>query len=132
MFAARLVQARALRGLSQRELGKRMGLGKDQGFSKNTGSSRVNRYEQGTNSLTLDNLDAVADALDVPPAYLVAETQGLADLVLVLGTEPLLVDALLTRARGPDVMYLVERLRSLLPPPSKTAAETDPAAPSGA
>ena len=39
LFAARLVQARQLRALSQRALGDRMGLGKEKG------SSRINRYE---------------------------------------------------------------------------------------
>lgn len=65
-----------MRGLSQRALGDRMGLG------KSTGSTRINRYERGVNSLSLDNLAQLAKALDVPPAYLLAESEELADLIL--------------------------------------------------
>lgn len=76
VLAARLVQARTLRGLSQRALGDRMGLGKA------TGSTRINRYERGVNSLSLDTLAQLAKALDVPPAFLLAESAELAETIL--------------------------------------------------
>ena len=67
LFAARLVQARQLRALSQRALGDRMGLGKDKG------SSRINRYEHQVTAIGFDNLVKLAQILDVPPAYLLAD-----------------------------------------------------------
>ena len=79
MFAARLVQARQLRGLSQRALGDRMGLGKA------TGSTRINRYEQQTSATSFESLADLAEALQVPPAYLLADSDPMADAILELG-----------------------------------------------
>lgn len=79
LFAARLVQARQLRGLSQRALGDRMGLGKA------TGSTRINRYEQQTSATSFESLGALAEALQVPPAYLLADSDPMADAILELG-----------------------------------------------
>lgn len=78
MFAARLLQARQLRGLSQRALGDRMGLGKDKG------SSRINRYEHQVTAIGFDNLGTLAQVLDVPVAYLLAEDAAMADAILAL------------------------------------------------
>ncbi|UYC14192.1 helix-turn-helix domain-containing protein [Xanthomonas sp. CFBP 8445] len=79
MFAARLKQARQLRGLSQRALGDRMGLGKEKG------SSRINRYERQVTAVGFDNLDKLAEILGVPPAYLLASTPEMADAILEIG-----------------------------------------------
>ena len=76
VFAARLVQARQLRGLSQRALGDRMGLGKDKG------SSRINRYERQVTAIGFDNLERLAEVLDVPVAYLLADNAAMADAIL--------------------------------------------------
>jgi transcriptional regulator with XRE-family HTH domain len=78
LFAARLVQARQLRGLSQRALGDRMGLGKDKG------SSRINRYERQVTAIGFDNLEKLAEVLDVPVAYLLADSASMADAILAL------------------------------------------------
>jgi transcriptional regulator with XRE-family HTH domain len=78
LFAARLVQVRQLRGLSQRALGDRMGLGKDKG------SSRINRYEHQVTAIGFDNLDKLAEVLDVPVAYLLADDAAMADAILAL------------------------------------------------
>lgn len=78
MFAARLVQARELRGLSQRALGNLMGLGKEKG------SSRINRYEHQVTAVGFDNLQKLAEVLQVPMAYLLAETPAMADAILAL------------------------------------------------
>ncbi|RDZ27473.1 helix-turn-helix domain-containing protein [Lysobacter silvisoli] len=78
LFAARLVQARQLRGLSQRALGDRMGLGKDKG------SSRINRYEHQVTAIGFDNLGLLAQLLDVPVAYLLADNAAMADAILAL------------------------------------------------
>ncbi|UXA52307.1 helix-turn-helix domain-containing protein [Xanthomonas prunicola] len=76
LFAARLAQARQLRGLSQRALGDRMGLGKEKG------SSRINRYEHQVTAIGFDNLDTLAQVLDVPVAYLLADDASMADAIL--------------------------------------------------
>lgn len=78
LFAARLIQARQLRGLSQRALGDRMGLG------KNKGSSRINRYEHQVTAIGFDNLDTLAKVLDVPVSYLLADDAAMADAILAL------------------------------------------------
>ena len=78
LFAARLVQARQLRGLSQRALGDRMGLG------KTTGSTRINRYEQQTSAGSFESLGELAEALQVPAAYLLADSAPMADAILEL------------------------------------------------
>ncbi|MNM62292.1 helix-turn-helix protein [compost metagenome] len=80
VVAARLRQARQLRGLSQREVGVRMGLDKD------TASARISRYESESMAVSLDSLFVLADALGVPPAYLLASTPAMADAVLSLGS----------------------------------------------
>ena len=63
LFAARLVQARQLRGLSQRSLGDRMGLGKTKG------STRINRYEQQASATSFDSLGELAQALPTLETY---------------------------------------------------------------
>lgn len=78
IFAARLIQARQLRGLSQRALGDRMGLGKEKG------SSRINRYEHQVTAIGFDNLGLLAQLLDVPVAYLMADDARMADAILAL------------------------------------------------
>ncbi|MCH6483644.1 helix-turn-helix domain-containing protein [Pseudoxanthomonas sp. LH2527] len=80
-MAARLRQARQLRGLSQREVGVRMGLDKD------TASARISRYESESMAVSLESLFELAHALDVPPAYLLATTPAMADAILSLGRE---------------------------------------------
>ncbi|MDH5833945.1 helix-turn-helix domain-containing protein [Luteimonas kalidii] len=82
LFAARLVQARELRGLSQRALGDLMGLGKDKG------SSRINRYEHQVTAVGFDNLQKLAEILEVPVAYLLAETPAMANAILALSRMP--------------------------------------------
>lgn len=76
IFAAGLKVARELRGVSQRALGALLGL------SKATGSTRINRYEQLASRPDIDTAAAIAEALDVPLAYLVADSDDLARLIL--------------------------------------------------
>nr|WP_244664660.1 helix-turn-helix transcriptional regulator [Xanthomonas phaseoli] len=79
LFAARLKQARALRNVpSQRALGLKMGL------EKHVAANRVNRYESQARGIDLDGLGKLAEVLDVPMAYLVADDADMADAVLVL------------------------------------------------
>jgi len=79
LFAARLKQARELRGIaSQRALGVLMGL------DKKLASSRVNRYETEVSGIDLDGLGKLADTLGVPMAYLVAEDKVTAAILLAV------------------------------------------------
>ena len=64
--------------MSQRALGDLMGLGKEKG------SSRINRYEHQVTAVGFDNLQMLAEVLDVPVAYLLAETPAMADAILAL------------------------------------------------
>lgn len=122
-----------MRGLSQRALGDRMGLGKDKG------SSRINRYEHQVTAIGFDNLDKLAEVLDVPIAYLVAENPAMADGILELSradtdaqeklvlalralmASPTLAEAIARLASVPDEerTKLTEALSSLLSPPAK-------------
>jgi transcriptional regulator with XRE-family HTH domain len=54
------------------------------GLGKEKGSSRINRYEHQVTAIGFDNLELLAKALKVPPAYLLAETAGMADAILAL------------------------------------------------
>ena len=76
VFAKRLKQARDLRGFTQRALGDALGLG------KRVGSTRINRYEQQTSLCDMDTAQKIARELGVPMAYLFAESDDLAELIL--------------------------------------------------
>lgn len=78
VFVQRLVEARALRNESQRSLGLRLGLPEPQA------GPRINGYENKRSSVALSGLDALAKALDVPAAYLVAQSAEHADAALLL------------------------------------------------
>lgn len=55
-----------------------MGLGKDKG------SSRINRYEHQVTAIGFDNLGTLAQVLEVPASYLLADDAAMADLILAL------------------------------------------------
>jgi len=76
IFAKRLKAARALRGLSQRALGALVS------GNKENGSVRINRYEQEVNRADMDTAASIAQALEVPLAYLFAEADDQADMLL--------------------------------------------------
>ncbi len=57
------------------------------GMDKETASARISRYESGAMSVSLESLFELAQALDVPPAYLLATTSAMADAILALGVE---------------------------------------------
>ena len=76
IFAKRLKQAREARGLSQRELGDHIGLGKQ------VGSTRINRYEQQKARCDMDTAAQIAKELGVPLALLFAESETLAEMIL--------------------------------------------------
>ncbi|WP_345776826.1 helix-turn-helix transcriptional regulator [Stenotrophomonas sp. GbtcB23] len=116
-MAARLCQARELRGLSQRDVGVRMGLDKD------TASARISRYESGAMSISLEALFEMAKALEVPPAYLLASSTSMADAVLALGQQPprqqdQLAEVLVSLSRM-EPKARAECIQRLLPPNTK-------------
>lgn len=54
------------------------------GLGKEKGSSRINRYEHQVTAVGFDNLEKLAEILQVPAAYLLAETPEMADAILAL------------------------------------------------
>ncbi len=56
------------------------------GLDKDTASARISRYESESMAVSLESLFILAEALEVPPAYLLANTPVMADAILRLGT----------------------------------------------
>lgn len=54
------------------------------GLGKEKGSSRINRYEHQVTAIGFDNLGLLAQLLDVPVAYLLADDAAMADATLAL------------------------------------------------
>lgn len=69
-------------GVSQRALGDALGLGKQ------VGSTRINRYEREVSQCDMDTASKIAQELGVPLAYLFAESDDLAELILAYGKLP--------------------------------------------
>lgn len=67
-----------MRSLSQRALGALV----DKDQSKDKGAVRVNRYEQQVNRADMDSAAELAKALNVPVAYLFADDDQLAEVIL--------------------------------------------------
>jgi transcriptional regulator with XRE-family HTH domain len=76
VFCQRLKEARERCRLSQKQLGLRAGL--DQFVA----STRINRYERGIHEPDLATVARLAEALKVPVAYLFAEDERLANMIL--------------------------------------------------
>jgi transcriptional regulator with XRE-family HTH domain len=79
-FAKRLKKARLAKGISQRELGRRIGLSED------VVSSRVTRYERGSSEPDFATAEKLAKELNVPLAYLLADSETLADIILTVAS----------------------------------------------
>lgn len=75
IFSKRLRQARADAGLSQKELGILAGL------DPFVASTRINRYEQDVHAADLVTAKRLAKVLDVPLAYLYADSDRLARMI---------------------------------------------------
>lgn len=84
IFAKRLKEARDMRGLSQRALGALV----DKDQDKNRGAVRINRYEQQVNQADMTKAAELAQALDVPLAFLFAEDDDLAAAILAFAKLP--------------------------------------------
>lgn len=75
-FQHRLKEAREARQLSQKELGIQAGL------DPFVASTRINRYELGVHQPDLATVQRLADELGVPAAYLFAQDERLARMIL--------------------------------------------------
>lgn len=58
------------------------------GLNKKLASSRVNRYENETSGIDLDALGKLAQTLNLPMAFLVAEDDLMAQAILALSQLP--------------------------------------------
>jgi transcriptional regulator with XRE-family HTH domain len=74
------------------------------GLGKEKGSTRINRYEQQASAVGFDSLDQLAKTLEVPAAYLLAETPEMADAILAI--------AQVDPAQQADVTLLLKALGS--------------------
>jgi len=77
--ATRLREARTQAGLSQKQLGIRVGM------DLSVASPRVNQYERGTHEPKFNIVKKFATALSVPAAYFYADDPSLAELIAKYG-----------------------------------------------
>lgn len=68
------------------------------GLDKDTASARISRYESESMAVSLESLFSLAEALQVPAAYLLASSAAMADAILLLGDESEAQQARLTQA----------------------------------
>lgn len=74
----RLFQARTTLGISQRELGIKIGM------EPSSASSRMNHYEKGRHTPDYQTLKRLADELNVPVTFFFCETDKVADLLCLI------------------------------------------------
>lgn len=67
-----------MRGFSQRSLGDKMGMGKERG------AVRINRYEHQVTAIGFESMQTMAEVLEVPASYLLADSAQMADAILAL------------------------------------------------
>lgn len=83
LIGRRLRAARKNIGLSQKALGARLGM------DEKNASPRLSRYERGVRDPDAETLQALGEALGVPPAYFVATSDHLADCILLIAQQPM-------------------------------------------
>lgn len=74
----RIKRARVSKGISQKELGIRIGL------DQSSASSRMNHYEKGRHTPDIPTLKRVADELGVPLPYFLCESEKTAELICLI------------------------------------------------
>lgn len=79
LFGKRLREARLEMGLSQKQLGIKIGL------DESVASSRLNQYEVGTHTPNFDTASKLAKTLKVPTPFFYAEDDVMAQIILVIG-----------------------------------------------
>jgi len=80
VLSRRLKQARERKGLSQKQLGIAARL------DRFVASTRINRYERGVHQPDPVTVQRLADALDVPVAFLFASDERLARMILAFSS----------------------------------------------
>ena len=94
VWARRLKEAREASALSQRELGVRAGL------DPSVASTRINRYELGIHKADYPTSQRLAAVLQVPVAFLYADEDDLAKLILKFGA--------MKKAQRTKILSLIE------------------------
>lgn len=79
VWGRRLKEAREAIGLSQRQLGIEAGL------DPSVASTRINRYELGVHKADYQISQKLAEVLKVPVAFLYADDDALAEIILRFG-----------------------------------------------
>jgi len=74
----RLLQARTAKGISQKELGIRLGI------EPGSASSRMTHYEKGRHSPDYQTLKRIGEQLGVPVAFFFCESDLMAELICTL------------------------------------------------
>lgn len=82
VFQRRLQEARLQRHLSQKQLGIQAGL------DPSVASTRINRYELGVHEPDMATIQRLAETLAVPTAYLFADDDRLARMILAFDKLP--------------------------------------------
>ena len=100
-FTKRLYQARKKKGISQRELGIRLGM------EPSSASSRMNHYEKGRHTPDYDTLKKMADELGVPVAFFFCESDVTAELLCLIDglseeKQKALIQQLTSRSKDSD------------------------------
>lgn len=90
----RLKEARIKAGITQRELGIRVGM------EPGSASSRMNHYEKGRHVPDIDTLKRMADELGVPVNYFFCETETTAELARLI--------SLMTEAQQAELIKLLK------------------------
>lgn len=101
-----------MRGLSQRALGDKMGMGKERG------AVRINRYEHEVTAIGFESLETMAETLGVPASYLLADNARMADAILGLAQADeaqldALADLIPVLVKHPDMLQKLADLLQL-------------------
>ncbi len=84
------------------------------GLDKDTASARISRYESESMAISLESLFSLADALQVPAAYLLASSAAMADAILLIGDESEVQQARLAQALAAFASLPAARRKALL------------------
>lgn len=75
IFCRRFKEARLAKKLSQQKLGYAINL------EESVASARINRYEKGIHPVEINTAQRIATVLDIPLAYLYADSDEMAELL---------------------------------------------------
>lgn len=96
----RLRAARLAKGWTQAQLGELLLESDD----PNTAAPRISRYERGMHTPDLDTIERLAKLLDLPAAYFVANSEVVAEAILVISQ--------LSPKRQKEALALIKGLES--------------------